>query len=180
MKISLIFETIRSRSPRPGRALNSALALAFALALSSHAFAQGKGDVTVNLTAKKVVVTDGKESLESAGTAKPGDLIQYEAVYRNTTQAAVRNLQAIVPVPQGMALVTDAAKPAAAQASVDGKNFAPMPLTRVVKKADGTSEKEPVPASEYRALRWNVAEISAGGSVAVALRVHVQTNTASK
>src|SRR2546428_9697107 len=88
MKFSLVFDTIRSL--RPGRALSSALALAFTLALSSQGFAQGKGDVTVNLTAKKVVVTDGKESLESAGTAKPGDLIQYEAVYRNTTKTAVR------------------------------------------------------------------------------------------
>lgn len=139
-------------------------------------WAEAKGDVEVHLTAKKVVVTDEKEALESADKAKPGDLIQYDAVYKNTTQAAVKNLQATVPVPQGLAFVAESAKPAGAQASTDGKTFHPIPLTREVKKPDGTIEQEPVPLSEYRAIRWTIAELPASGSTTVSLRARVLTN----
>src|SRR5438105_1063074 len=66
------------------------LALVFFLGKPAHA--QPKNDaVTINLTAEKVVANDGKESLESADKAKPGDLIQYDAAYRNTTKGAVKN-----------------------------------------------------------------------------------------
>ena len=74
------------------------------LAFSPHVFGQGKNDVAVHLTTKKVVTAEG-ESLESAEKAKPGDLIQYEAVYQNTSKAPVKNLQALVPAPRGLAFV---------------------------------------------------------------------------
>ncbi len=150
--------------------------LATASVLSPHVFAQSKSDLSVNLTAKKVLVSEGHESLAPAGKAKPGDLIQYEAVYQHSGKAAVKNLQATVPLPNGLAFAADSAKPAGAQASTDGKNFLPIPLTREVKKPDGTIEKQPVPLGDYRALRWNVAELPAGGSTTVSVRARVLTN----
>jgi len=146
-------------------------------AASPHAFAQ-PGDVSVNLTANKVVVADDgkKESIEPAAKARPGDLIEYDAVYRDASKATVRNLQATVPVPQGLAFVAESAKPADALASVDGKNFEPIPLMREVKKADGTTEKQAVPLSEYRALRWTIFELPSGASETVSLRARVLTN----
>src|SRR5438874_114221 len=112
--------------------LRTLIIFATALALTSAAFGQGKSAVTVDLTARKIAFVDGKESLESAEKAKPGDVIQYAATYRNTSTAAVKNLQATVPIPQGLELIADSAKPEAAQASVDGNNFKPMPLTEEV------------------------------------------------
>jgi hypothetical protein len=68
------------------------------LALLCTAFAPGalvwahaqnaKSDVAVNLSAKKVVVADdGKETFSPAQQAKPGDLIQYDAVYKTRVRA---------------------------------------------------------------------------------------------
>ena len=167
------------RLPRCGRLLSFVAVLATASALSPHALAQSKSDVSVNLTAKKVLVREGHESLAPAEKAKPGDLIQYEAVYQHSGKAAVKNLQATVPLPNGLAFAADSAKPAGAQASTDGKNFLPIPLTRAVKKPDGTIEKQPVPLNDYRALRWTVAELSAGASTTVSLRARVLTNASS-
>jgi uncharacterized repeat protein (TIGR01451 family) len=150
------------------------------LAFSPRGLAEAKSDVAVHLTAKKVVITADKESLESAKKAKPGDLIQYEAVYKNTSQAAVKNLQATVPLPPGLAFAAESAKPATAEASSDGKIFQPIPLTREVKKADGTIEQQPVPLSEYRALRWTVADLPAGASTTVIVRARVLTNAPAR
>lgn len=144
------------------------------------AHAQQKDPVAVNLTAKKVVVKNGKETLESADKAKPGDVIQYEAVYRNSGAAPVQGLQATVPVPEGLTFVGGSATPAGAQASLDGKTFQPIPLMREVKKVDGTTLRQAVPLAEYRALRWSIDRLDGGKNVAVQLRAEVRTNPPAK
>jgi hypothetical protein len=48
-----------------------------------------------------------------------------------------------------------------------------MPLTRMVKQADGSTRKEPVPLSDYRALRWEIGTLAAGATTAVSLRVRI-------
>jgi uncharacterized repeat protein (TIGR01451 family) len=141
---------------------------------------QGTPEVRVDLTAKRVVVSNGQESLVSADKANPGDVIQYEAIYKNSGAAPVKNVAATVPIPSSLALVDESAKPPADQASVDGKNFNPIPLTREVKNKEGVMEKQPVPLAEYRALRWVIHELPAGGSTTVLLRARVLTETPSQ
>ncbi len=159
----------------------SLLSLVLALVvIAPTTYAQEQNPVAVNLTAKKVVGKDGKEVLEPADKAKPGDVIQYEAVYRNSGQTAVKGLQATVPVPVGLTYVANSAKPAGALASLDGKTFQPIPLLREVKKPDGTTEKQPVPLAEYRALRWSIEPLEGGKEVAVQLRAAVRTNSPAK
>ena len=138
--------------------------------------AQSPPDVRVNLTAKRVVVSDGQESLVSADKAKPGEVIQYEAVYKNGGKAPVKNVAATVPIPSGLAFVEGSTKPPAAEASLDGKTFAPLPLTREVKNEAGVLEKQPVPVAEYRALRWMINELPAGEGATVLLRARVLTS----
>ena len=121
-------------------------------------------------------MTDGKESFVKADKAGPGDVIQYEAVYRNTTKETLKNIAATVPIPQGMTLVADSAKPAAELASLDGKNFNPLPLMHEVKNAAGVLEKQPVPLAQYRALRWNLAELGPDKTATVVLRAQLLTN----
>lgn len=134
-------------------------------------------EVKVELTGHRVVVTEGKESFVKADKAGPGDVLQYEAVYRNAGQAAARNVVATVPIPQGMSFVAESAKPAAEQASLDGKNFSPVPLMREVKNEQGVVEKKPVPLSEYRALRWSLPELAPDQSATFVLRAQVQKNS---
>ncbi len=136
-------------------------------------------DVQVALVGKRVVMAGGHESLLDADKAKPGDVVQYEATYRNAGKAAVKGVAATVPIPVGMALASDSAKPAADQASLDGKTFNAVPLMHEVKNAAGAMEKQPVPLAQYRALRWNLAELAPGAATSVALRAQVVTNTAA-
>jgi hypothetical protein len=92
----------------------------------------------------------------------------------------VKNLLATVPIPEGLVFVADSAKPVGAHASSGGKNFEPIPLMREVAKADGTKEKQAVPLSEYRALRWSISELASGAGVTVTARAHVLSSNAPK
>ena len=128
-------------------------------------------EVTVQLTASKVVKSAGKETLEAADKMKPGETVEYKAVYKNTDNKAVRNLKADLPVPAGMQLVPNTAAPAAPLASTDGVNYAKIPLMRKVKGTDGQMHDEQVPYSEYRSLRWEFGELPAGASKTVSARM---------
>jgi len=129
-------------------------------------------EVTVQLSAQKVVKTSGKETFEAADKMKPGETVEYKAVYKNTdSKSSVRNVKADLPVPTGMQFVPNTAVPAAQLASTDGVNYSKLPLMKKVKGADGQMHDEPVPYSEYRSLRWELGEIPAGGSKTVSARM---------
>lgn len=154
-------------------------ALAFA-ATAAGAWAQApKGPVESRLEARKVVVAaDGKETLAAATTAKPGDVIEYVATYRNTGREAVRNLEATLPIPANTELLPASITPAGARASLDGAAYAPMPLKRKTVR-NGVSVEEAVPAAEVRSLRWLAPELGADKSVAFTARVKVLDDRAT-
>ena len=58
-------------------------------------------------------------------------------------------------------------------ASLDGRSFAPVPLMRKERTADGREVVREVPPSEYRALRWSIGTLAAKESRAVAARARV-------
>ena len=149
-------------------------AAAALLLCTSGAFAQqGGGAVESRLEARKVVTAaDGKEGYASAADAKPGDVIEYVATYRNTTKQPVRNLDATLPLPDQTEFVPGSGKPAGARASLDGKTFAAMPLTRKVKR-DGRDVEEPVAPREYRFLRWHADTLVPDQPLAYSARVRV-------
>jgi uncharacterized repeat protein (TIGR01451 family) len=136
--------------------------------------AQTANDVVVTLKAQKVEQTrDGKEVLRIADRAVPGEVIQYDALYRNQGKKGIHNLQPTLPIPTGLEYLPGSAKPAPSKASVDGKNFAPIPLMRQVALPDGTKKEEPVPASEYRALRWELGDLDSGRNALVTARARL-------
>jgi uncharacterized repeat protein (TIGR01451 family) len=131
------------------------------------------GQVTAEMSASKVVTEASKETKVSAKQAKPGDVIEYSVLYRNRDNAAARNVMATMPVPHGMEFLGQTASPAQVMASLDGSHFAPVPLMRKVKKADGTEVEQMVPFSEYRSLRWSLGELPANGSKSVSARMRI-------
>jgi uncharacterized repeat protein (TIGR01451 family) len=135
------------------------------------AFAQGA--VTSTLTAQRVETEAGKTVLKPAAVSKPGDVLAYTGTYRNGGTAPADKLTAVIPVPAGTTLVAGSAEPAKAQASTDGTRFAPMPLMRTVKQADGSDRREAVPLADYRAVRWEIGALAPGASSDVALRVRI-------
>lgn len=145
------------------------------LALSQMALTQKAPSLTSQLLAQRVDMVAGKPVLSPAGEGRPGDVLQYSATYRNTAATPAAKLLATLPVPPGTTLIQASAEPAQAMASTDGSTFAPMPLTRIVKQADGSTRKEPVPLAEYRALRWDIGALPSGASTVVSLRVRIDT-----
>lgn len=164
-----------SRS-RTNKLVRTAFQILLGLSLPFGLLAQGVPDVRVSLTAKRVVSSEGSETLVSADQAKPGDIIQYEAVYKNSGKSPAKNIAATVPIPSGLAFVEGSTKPPAVEASLDGKTFAPLPLTREVKNEAGLPEKQPVPVAEYRALRWVINDLTEGNATTVLLRARVLTS----
>jgi uncharacterized repeat protein (TIGR01451 family) len=136
--------------------------------------------IDVTMQAFKVVATARGTELQKTDAAQPGDTIEYQVVYRNSGKTVARNVVAVLPVPAGgMAYLPDSATPATVEASLDGKQFAPVPLQRTVVRA-GRSVTEPVPPAEYRFLRWNLGELPAGQTSTVKSRMRLNGATVSK
>ena len=147
---------------------------ALAMLLAPEAALAGN-DVAVTLAAQRVTVTNGKEAFSSASQVKPGDVVEYRATYTNSGKAPARQLLATLPVPAGMEFVEQSAVPAKLEASLDGQRYAPVPLTRRVKQADGKEVVRPVPPAEYRWLRWTLGNLGSNTARTVSARMRVQT-----
>jgi uncharacterized repeat protein (TIGR01451 family) len=117
--------------------------------------------------------SDGRETSEVVSSARPGDLLEYSAEFKNAGDKAANALVATLPIPAGTEFVPGSPVPAAALASVDGVSFAELPLKRTVKRADGTLHEELVPPGEYRFLRWAPMDLPGHGAMTVSARVNV-------
>ena len=158
------------------RTVAPVLAMAlFVLMSPQNALAQAaSNDVVVMLKAQKVLrAPDGSEILQMADRAMPGEVIQYDAVYKNQGPSGVRNLVPTLPIPQGLEYIPDSAKPPPAKASLDGKLFEPLPLKRKVTLPTGQIVEQPVPPSEIRALRWEIGDLDAGAAAQISARARL-------
>lgn len=133
----------------------------------------GSGGVESKLEVNKVVMKDGKESLEPAGAALPGDVLQYSSIYLNRAKVSVSKLEATLPIPVSTELILASIRPDGARGSTDGVSFSPLPLMRKVRQPDGKEVLQPVPARDYRALRWSSAELPGEKSATFVARVKV-------
>ena len=157
------------------RILNMIL-LSVALSITP-AWSAGQPEVKVQLSAKRIVKSSqGKDSISSGDSAKPGEIIEYRATYTNSGAAAARNVSATLPIPAEMEFVADSASPAGANASTDGTVFSAIPLVRKVKLAYGAVSNREVPTAEYRSLRWNLHDLAPGAIVTVSARMKIKDN----
>jgi uncharacterized repeat protein (TIGR01451 family) len=143
--------------------------------LASGAWAQ-TAPVTSELQVQKIETVDGNTVFRPAQVSKPGDVLEYRVSYTNHSNAAVNGLVANLPIPLGTTLVDKSQLPPDAQASTDGTRFAPLPLMHRVRQADGSEQQQPVPLSEYRALRWSLGTLAPGKSEQVSARVRVNSS----
>lgn len=150
-----------------------------ALCVAFPAVAADKGTVAVTLTGQKVVKgPDGKEKFESADKAKPGDIIMYKAVYQNKGKEMAADVKATIPVPPGTEYVAGSAVPPQVMASVDGKDYAPVPLKRKVKLPSGKEELRNVPIEDYRFIRWDLKTLAPGKNATVSMKVKISATPA--
>ena len=144
------------------------LALSTVLGISLANGANAAEALSVNLQAKQIVTENGKQVLKTVNRANSGDVIQYQAIYRNNIQKPMTDLALTLPVPANMVYVSSSF-PAPTQASLDGKKFENLPIMR---KVNGKMVE--VPASQYRAVRWIVKTLPAQQSTTVSLNAKVQ------
>ena len=144
------------------------------LTLAAPAWGQS-AQISSELQVQQVQTVDGNTVFRPAQVSKPGDVLEYRVSYTNHSAAAVTGLIASLPIPAGTTLLDRSQLPPNALASTDGKQFAPLPLTRLVKQPDGSERQERVPLAEYRALRWSLGTLAAGQSQQVSARVRVNT-----
>lgn len=122
----------------------------------------------MDLTANKVIKNaEGKTTYLPVSTAPAGTVIQYKATYTNSINKDISDLAVTLPIPANMTFTGDVS-PTSAQASIDGKNYADMPLMR---KVEGKLVK--IPLSEYRSVRWNIKLLPAKKSANVSLNTIV-------
>ena len=145
------------------------IAAAFALYLPLQA------EVKVLLIANKIVKIDGTEKTQAGDKAKPGDVIEYVAEYKNPDKSAVKDVLATLPVPAGMEYIPNSATPGQVMASTGDGNYGPIPLKKEARGADGKVMQVLIPYSEYHSLRWNLGVISGGASKSVRARMKVKT-----
>jgi len=157
------------------RRLVAVATLAAAAVTSTAAVVRADGNVAVTLAAQRVeALPGGGESLAPADQAKPGDVIEYRATYRNSGASNARQLAATLPIPAGSEYIARSASPAPAFASLDGRTFSPLPLKRRVHLADGRDVMQEVPAREYRSLRWTLGTLPARTERTVRARVRLE------
>jgi len=156
------------------RTIQRTLAFAFVTVASfAPVLAYADGDVKVTLHSARVTTTNSREVLAPADKAKPGEILEYRAVYQNDGKRDVRQLMATLPIPSGVEYLPRTAAPAVVLASLDGKTYAAVPLTRKERTADGREVIREIPAAEYRFLRWAVGTLPAKQSRTVTARVRV-------
>lgn len=156
----------------------TSIALAMVLLASQLALAEPAQRAEVRLSAYKVVAAsaDGsaKESRQPLQQLRPGDTVEYEAVYVNRSGETARDVQLTVPVPSGgLEYMATQTSPRAPTASIDGAHFAALPLLRTETLASGERVTKPVPLAEYRALRWSLGDLPAGATRSVSARMQL-------
>lgn len=149
------------------------VSLPFFLALPTYGI-ESEEAINVALNVLKVErAAGGEEVFVGAETIRPGDVLQYQIVYKVMGKDEVLELLAQLPIPEGMEYIPDSARPAKVQASVEGKDFSPLPLQRRVKTADGQDSLEEIPPLSYRALGWPMRGLAPGDEVMVSARLRV-------
>ena len=130
--------------------------------------AYANNGVKMELTTNEVVKDQqGKVAYIPVRTASTGAIIEYKATYTNTLAQDLNDLIITLPIPSSMTF-TGEAYPASAQASIDGKNYADIPLMRQV-----SGKITNMPLSEYRYVRWNIKLLPAKKSANVSLNTTV-------
>ena len=131
--------------------------------------------VEVQLVRRKVVLVDTKETLQDAGTVKPGEILEETAIYTNKSKSLFTKLEATLPIPLNTELVPNSTKPTTSpvRASTDGLSFRTPPLKRKVKLANGVDSEQLVPLNVYRFLRWYPGELAAGKSLNYSARFKI-------
>ena len=120
---------------------------------STSTVAKAASPLTSQFKAYKVLFgKDGKEELEPASNASPGDVIEYVALHRNVSQKRLLQVDFAIPIPHGTTLW---------QGSVQPESGREQPRKDSAQKIVGSQ------------VSWRVERIEPGEAVEFKLRVSI-------
>ena len=111
-----------------------------------------------------------KKQLKATDQVKPNHVLEYRVDYSNNSANSLKNLKLNLPLPNSVSYIGQS-YPKDTYASLDGKIFAKVPLTRVE-----NGKKVNVPLREYRVLQWNVSELKPKQKISVSAQVRVNAS----
>ena len=132
-----------------------------------------------NLTAHEEAAA-GKTRRDAA--AVPGDVIEYQLVFSNTKDFAMKEVVFQDPVPTGLSYVGSSSKSTREDVTIEysidkGKTWSAQPKIEVV-DAQGRKVMKAAPESLYTNIRWRVAgEVAPGATVQASFRTRVNGPT---
>jgi uncharacterized repeat protein (TIGR01451 family) len=145
--------------------LSAALAAAISLSVASAASPPAIKSV---LSAGLVTHSPAGTKISKVTALKPGEIVAYTAVYRNTGGSAAYGLLVKLPVPQGTTYVREGTTPSPVEVSADGKTFQPLPAP---------SKDDAAVLARYRMVEWHIGSLLPG--TAKTVRIFVKVNAAT-
>ena len=153
--------------PTPEQAVDSSMAMQASASGNSSAQA-----VNSKITASLVSVdANGQETLVPVDTntrLQSGNVLEYQGYFTNTNADRVRKMTVTMSNPDQVELLGTVA-PDFPYGSVDGNNFARMPLRTKV-----DNQLQDVALRYYKAVRWDLEGVGLNDTVAVKYRARVK------
>tara|TARA_R110000764_G_scaffold232952_1_gene325618 strand:+ start:81 stop:677 length:597 start_codon:yes stop_codon:yes gene_type:complete len=155
--------------PTPEQAVDSSMAIQANANKGSNSSAQA---VNSRITASLVSVdANGQEVLVPVNTntrLQSGNVLEYQGYFTNTNADRVRKMTVTMSIPEQVELLKTVA-PEFPYGSVDGNNFARMPLRTKV-----DNQLQDVALKYYKAVRWDLEGVGLNDTVAVKYRARVK------
>jgi len=147
--------------------IRAALVAAGAILSAGTAFAQdaspSEGPLSAKLVVQRVVLDEEskKETLVTAESASPGDVLQYTGTYKNVSDQPLAGLVVRGPIPSNT-VFSEGGLSISAKASlevlIEGEPWQALPAYKTVRQLDGTEERVPAKPTDYKEVRWKVSE----------------------
>jgi len=155
--------------PTPEQAVDSSMAVQANTTNSNASSAQA---VNSKITASLVSVdANGQEILVPVNTntrLQSGNVLEYQGYFTNTNADRVRKMTVTMSIPEQVELL-NTVSPEFPYGSVDGNNFARMPLRTKV-----DNQLQDVAPKYYKAVRWDLEGVGLNDTVAVKYRARVK------
>ncbi|MDN3453169.1 MULTISPECIES: hypothetical protein [unclassified Psychrobacter] len=155
--------------PTPEQAVDSSMAIQTDANQSNNSSAQA---VNSRITASLVSVdANGQEVLVPVDTntrLQSGNVLEYQGYFTNTNADRVRKMTVTMSIPEQVELLKTVT-PDFPYGSVDGNNFARMPLRTKV-----NNQLQDVAPKYYKAVRWDLEGVGLNDTVAVKYRARVK------
>ncbi|WP_426710456.1 hypothetical protein [Cetobacterium sp. SF1] len=119
-----------------------------------------------SLAVHKMMMENNEPKMMEIKEADPGDTLIYTLNVTNNEPGAVTNLNPTLPIPDYTTLVPTLISPAENYTvSADNKDFKPYPIL--------DAQGQPIPDSDYRAVKWNLGNLNNGDAKTFKIGVKV-------